>query len=390
MQRRNFIRVMMAGTTGALFLPGFLSGCNASSPESALEAWSGPDSTEKDIRILVLSYAILAANPHNIQPWLIDLKSPTSMDLYVDQTRLLPETDPPARQIHIGQGTFLENLSIAAKTYDYEAKIEYFPKGMYSNQETLDRPVASIQLEKKSAVNPDPLFASILKRQSNKRNYEAEELSNELLEQLQSQYQSDVSTFHWSNDPQLRKQLAVLLGKSMEIETQAHKRNLESLAMFRFNQEEVEKYRDGFSLANSGVTGMKRWVAEKFFIGNREDIAQGKDKSFEEASVDFTQKQADSAAAFGWIVSPQNTRLDQVKIGRVYQRVNLLTTQMGVAQHPMSQILEEYSEMNSLQKEFHQLLKIPEGHTVQMIFRLGKADPVTHSPRREIKKLLKS
>ncbi|MFT6914813.1 MAG: hypothetical protein ACJAWL_001112 [Motiliproteus sp.] len=39
---------------------------------------------------------------------------PRSFDLYVDPERLLPATAPFYRQIHIGQGTFLETLAIAA------------------------------------------------------------------------------------------------------------------------------------------------------------------------------------------------------------------------------------------------------------------------------------
>ena len=80
-----------------------------------------------------MSYAILAANPHNTQPWIVDLTGPGNLDLYVDQQRLLPETDPPARQIHISQGTFLENLKLAARQYGYRTEIKYFPKGEYGN-----------------------------------------------------------------------------------------------------------------------------------------------------------------------------------------------------------------------------------------------------------------
>ena len=88
---------------------------------------------ETDIRWIVLSYAILAANMHNTQPWIVDLTGPGGLDLYVDQQRLLPETDPPARQIYISQGTFLENLKLAAQQYGYRTNIIYFPKGEYVN-----------------------------------------------------------------------------------------------------------------------------------------------------------------------------------------------------------------------------------------------------------------
>ena len=53
-------------------------------------------------RMQALSYAILAPNPHNRQPWLVDLQVDGQVTLYVDQTRLLPHTDPFSRQIVAG------------------------------------------------------------------------------------------------------------------------------------------------------------------------------------------------------------------------------------------------------------------------------------------------
>jgi hypothetical protein len=67
--------------------------------------WNGSDENVKDIRLQVLAYAILSPNPHNKQPWIIRLTGTNSFNLYVDPDRLLPETDPVYRQVHIGQGT---------------------------------------------------------------------------------------------------------------------------------------------------------------------------------------------------------------------------------------------------------------------------------------------
>ena len=91
------------------------------------------------------------------------------MNLYVDTNRTLPHTDPPFRQIHIGQGTFLENLNLAALNFGYKAIINYFPQGQYSNSVIENKPVASIQLIQNKSIAKDPLFDQILVRQSNKR-----------------------------------------------------------------------------------------------------------------------------------------------------------------------------------------------------------------------------
>ncbi len=390
MQRRQFIKLTSGCAAGTILVPSIFSGC--SNTESvALEGWQKPPLGQKDIRIVVLSYAILASNPHNKQPWLIDLHSHDQFDLYVDQDRLLPETDPPFRQVHIGQGTFLENLSLAARAYGYRAKIEYFPKGMYSNATIEKKPVATITLAKQNNISSDPLFDDILTRQSNKRVYEETPLTDQQVNVLLTSYETDDYEFHITQDPALRKKIADLLGKAMEVETLDDERHIETAKMFRLNSEEIEKYRDGFSLAQLGMTGIKGWVAENFFLGSRqeeEDPNSDAAIATKKITIEKTSEQAKSAAAFGWIVSKSNTRLDQVKIGRAYQRVNLMATRLGLGQHPMSQILQEYDDMADLQKEFLQTIDVPETKTVQMLFRFGSASVVPHSPRRKINDML--
>ena len=78
-------------------------------------------SGETDPRRRALAHAILAPNAHNMQPWLVDLSEADVITLYIDRTRLLPETDPFSRQIVISHGTFLELLVLAAAAEGYSA-----------------------------------------------------------------------------------------------------------------------------------------------------------------------------------------------------------------------------------------------------------------------------
>ena len=63
---------------------------------------------------------------------------------------------------------------------------------------------------------------------------------------------------------------------------------------------------------------------------------------------------------------------------------------MRPAMHLLSQILEEYAAMLPLQRDFLRLAQVPEGHTVQMLFRLGRADPYPHSPRRPVSAIVRA
>ena len=386
MNRRHFIKITGLGL-GSIALTSNIIGCN---DDTALDdyGWSGPDRLEKDIRMQVLAYAILCPNPHNKQPWIISLTAADSFELYVDPDRLLPETDPIHRQIHIGQGTFLETLSIAATGLGYQAIIDYFPQGMYSNTALVDKPVASIKLVKPSAVTKDPLFDVLLTRHSNKREYDDYQLSQSDIAVLTEEHQkhSDYA-LSFRDSAKHKTRLVEILSEAMQIEVGNRKRDMETIEMFRFNDDEVHKYRDGFGVAQAGLSGITKFVAETFFL-DREQVEKDPG-DFGQQAVEMTEKVSKSTNSFAWLSTPGNTRLDQIKVGRDYCRINLQTTRMGLAQHPMSQVLQEYDDMSALQQQFRQSFDIPASDTVQMLFRLGKAEPVAHGPRRLVKQLVR-
>jgi hypothetical protein len=383
MKRRDMIKVLTAG--GLVLVPSALVGCGGTLP--AYAPWGGHDPAERDVRKIVLSYGLLAPNPHNKQPWIVMMDGPRAFFLHVDPARLLPETDPPFRQIHIGQGTFLENVALAAGHLGHRADVEYFPAGAYDNARLESRPVARVELTPDPGVHEDPLFSAVLARQSNKREYDGTAVTTAELEALRAAHGVADYPVSLTADPALRAKIADLATRAMAAESKSLARDRETIAMFRFDDGELERFRDGFGLPQLGITGMTRFFAETFAVSRQSALAEG--STFGKEGVDLARKQASSAAAWGYVASPTNERIDQVKIGRAYARVNLAATSLGLAQHPMSQLLQEYSDMTDLQRELHALLGIPAGHTVQMLFRLGHAAPVVHAPRRGVEALIR-
>lgn len=343
---------------------------------------------ERDIRLRVISYAMLAANPHNVQPWRVKLTGPSALDLYVDPTRLLPETDPPYRQVHISQGTFLENLDLAARQFGFRADFTYFPHGMYGPEVLEDKPVASVTLVRDARVRRDPLFDHVTTRHTNRRVFNRTPLTRGQINALRCAYDTLEHPLGIAQDRALREKLAAILIEAMRIETSAGNRNRETINLFRFNDREVAQHRDGLNLEQMGVTGITKFMAETFFLSRESALADA--SGFCRSAVKYTARQANSAAAFGWIVSASNTRLDQIKVGRAYQRLFLTTAALGLAHQPMSQVLQEYQDMSSLQHELYDLLQVPPDHTVQMFFRLGRALGRNHAPRRPLNDLIVS
>jgi len=387
--RRDFLK---AACTGAALLA---AGCRPGLSEPA--GWTESTVAPEDIRMRVLRIAILAPNPHNAQPWSVVFTGDSGMSLFVDQSRLLPLIDPAARQVHIGQGAFLELLEMAARQFGYRATVVYFPDREYSNSVLENRPVASISLYPDSRAEPDPLFAQISRRVSNKARFER----NRVISQADaealcsapgtgSRAENDSSqTIGWwmtQRESELHA-LAAMCKGAMAVEASSPERNRETAEWFRFSAGELAEKRDGFGIEQSGVTGVREWIAETFLL-NRQRAADP-NGSFARGAVNLAGAQASTASAFAALIGTANTRLEQVLIGRAYCRVHLAAARLGLAMQPLSQLLEEYPEMDPLQRRLKQMLNISAEQTVQMLFRLGYAKPTPHTPRRDVRSLIR-
>lgn len=63
---------------------------------------------------------------------------------------------------------------------------------------------------------------------------------------------------------------------------------------------------------------------------------------------------------------------------------------LGLAMHPMSQALEEYRDMAGVKARFEREVGLAPGGTVQMFFRLGHAAPTPHTPRRDVRDMVRA
>lgn len=98
-------------------------------PHAAQALWSMAGGYD-DPRLNALSFGLLAPNPHNLQPWIIELEGTDAFILHHDASRRLPQTDPFDRQITIGLGCFLEQTRIAASADGYEVALDLYPGGL--------------------------------------------------------------------------------------------------------------------------------------------------------------------------------------------------------------------------------------------------------------------
>lgn len=371
MKRRNFLALVGGGV---ILAAGTTMGVVATRvPDKALQPWEkagGPQYS--DPRMRALSYAILAPNPHNRQPWLVDLSVDDHITLTVDTNKLLPHTDPFSRQITIGLGCFLEVLRMAAAQEGYRAELDLFPEG--SDVTALDqRPVANIKITKDDAILPDPLFAHLPDRRSLKEAFDTTKpVTSDTLAQIQNA--AIYSTMGINNQTAQRDKLRQITHNAFDIELDTPHTYKESVDLYRIGKTEIEANPDGIDLSGPLFESLH-------FTGilTREN-AISPDSTFFKGGKTMGSDQANTAMAHLWLISPSNNRVDQIKTGADWVRTNLATTGLGVSLHPMSQALQEYPEMKSIYDETQKLLA-PDGGTVQMLGRLGYAARVAPSPR---------
>jgi nitroreductase len=383
MQRRDFIRLIGDGLLVSAGLG--QAGC-VMAKVSSTEAWLGPPATQ-DNRLRWLGYALLAPNPHNRQPWLVDLRQHADeLTLYVDRQRLLPATDPFSRQIVIGHGTFIEQLVMAAGADGFATEVVLFPEGEFSATEVDDRPLATLAFRRYEQSLNDPLFGAILQRRTSRLPFDLQRpVPSDKLDAIVSAAQRPGIAVGATLDAAQVKRLRSRAAAAWVAEQQTDTAVMETLRLLRVGQQEIEAHRDGLT-----VTGFVPEIASAIGLFRR-DVVPAPGSMAAERMRDSVVSLANSAMGWVWLVTRGNSRRQQVEAGRAYVRMQLAATLAGIALHPMSQALQEYPQMREQFQGLHQDLGTdPQTEIIQMLARIGYAESTPPTPRRKLSDLIRS
>ncbi|NQZ84820.1 MAG: hypothetical protein HRU03_03800 [Nanoarchaeales archaeon] len=356
-----------------------------------LEPWN-KDYYEQfeDVRIQVISHGLLAPNAHNKQSWKIELDENNLLkfDLYLDNTRLLPETDPNHRQTIMSHGTFLELVDISAKKLGYNVIFEIFPDGEFSenvnNTEINLKRVASVELLKYDNMNyTSTSYDSIFDRVTSRVPYLDKPLTqNQINEILNSNDFEGISIVIFQNSDEL-KYIKNLTLKGVDIESKEVGKLKETHDVLRYSEYEKNKHRDGLTFSSQGGSKFGQFIMES--LSTTFPITLEKEGEY---WYDAAKKRIPKTPAYIMILSEKNNRTTHLNIGRLYSRIQLIGTKLGLSMQPTMQITQEYAEMAQLYEQMN--TKFAEnGQKVQMLFRTGEAEKkVGHSPRRDVMELI--
>ncbi len=319
----------------------------------------------KNIKDLIY-YSSKAPSGHNSQPWRFIVKG-NSVEIHPDLSCALPVVDPDNRELFISLGCATQNICIAASHFAYQChwEIKQSPQGSYYIITTFN--------ESESIVKDD-LFEFIEKRQTNRSVYNGKNVDNEVIAELQALVDEDGIGLYALQNGEAHFQIikeAILKGNEIQMNDVAFKQEL--LSWIRFNQKEVNKRQNGLTYKVMGAPPMPSFIGKAIVKSFLTPEKQNKSDA----------EKIDSSSHFILLTSKNNTIQEWVGLGMTLQKLLLRLTKLGIA----CAYLNPPCELQALASQLQQQLPINHEHP-SIILRIGYAQQMPFSPRKDIEKIL--
>ena len=321
--------------------------------------------------------AILAANPHNTQPWIFHVTD-DSIELFADPSRRTGTLDSLNREHHLGLGCALENLVLAATVRGYRATVTLLPDATDATY------VASVSFVA-APSEASALYDAIGRRHTNRGPYTNEGVADDVLATLESVDAGlDGVSVRWFSTAADRAALGALIIDATQAIIDDEQQSKDSFAWFRNNRDDIDTHMDGLTLDAQGLSPIVLAAAKILPATSR---TAGDAFWLDQTRTVHTA----TAAAYGVVtVADPSDPAQQLIGGRLLQRIHLAATVAGLGLQHMNQITERIDRDTSLSQPskfataMETLVAQPDRHPL-CTFRVGH--PVRAgrlSPRRPV------
>ena len=329
----------------------------------------------------IVSAGILAANPHNSQPWHFRI-SEQAVDLYADHSRQIGVIDPVQREMHIGLGCAVENMSLAAQAEGFTVETSLLPDGPSSEH------VAHLALTTGQAQVSD-LYKAIPNRHTNRGPYDVtKSVSPDTLNTLTALSNDDAVKVFWYADAAAKDKFGTYELAAAEALIADEQQSIDSNHWWRQGWADLQAHRDGITIDAQSFDSLLDTAAKML-----------PDQSRQQGDVVFVQNTRDiyiaTASAFGLIaVHDQTDNVQRMHGGQLWQRMHLWATVHEIAMQPLNQMCEraDRERQQGIDSVFGRALRDLTGSDDWqgiMPFRIGyPTRTASASPRRSLQEVL--
>jgi nitroreductase len=352
MQRRSFLK--SAGVATFLIAGGGVwraveQGVFSVGAGPAYQPWVTWRTGHLDGLVPLVRAALLAASPHNTQPWLFTV-SETAIELYLDPARSVGALDPYLREAHIGMGCALENLIVAAVPRGTSFRLTLVP-GKLGPVPAQAKPALVARVEIARCIQElTDLYDAIPRRHTNRGPFFPQrQVPGPFLDALGglAGEETDIRLVLLTAEADRKRIVELSSAANLELYSDPevlrdHDRWL------RLSWSEVQEHRDGLTVDAFGLpplmAGLAKMMPARML---RRAVLSGSKSGYADLMS--------SAPLIGIIaVRDRYDREQCLKAGRLWQRAHLLATVHGLAGRPCNEAVEMIDREKALGKPARQ------------------------------------
>lgn len=307
----------------------------------------------------IIRSAIKAPSGHNTQPWLF-AKEDDGLRIVPDFSRSLPVADPEYRELFISLGCAAETAIIAAKFYGYHAE---WKLDMPENQGTI-----KIMLAKNDNPEQPELFSFINLRQTTRNLYSDRAVSDDDLKKLtQITSASGCEVGFYAGQEEINTLVPYIFeANALQMSNPNFKNEL--IHWLRFSEMEAMQKGDGLYAASIGMPSLGHTIGSfvfKYYVSARSEEKR-------------LLKQVQKTALVAMFTTQNNTFVDWIKTGMIFQRFALTATKLGLS-HSYINLPCQIPQVRDKMMNDLGLAGFP-----QLLIRLGYAQRMPFSFRRRV------